>query len=263
MDGEKSELLLFNKEVAPRGFKYRLYFVTLPSLKERSPRIQRLVCTRSRYFKDASLGKVYDVTCRQNILKTLYETGEEILSEEDYANLISEKERLFYRAQPATPFRPLYSNAYNGCYYAFDDVKRITSYREDAFPSVMYSTLYALCHLLCLVIPFAAFAWSIFAVAQIPRASLIEYWRRFWLLPVYYFAAVPFMIYLMTLFWAFTDTALLKRDCFKWRALKRHAYTTGGMRKGTSLHAKQKTRLIKYGLVTGGLYFITLLLVLL
>jgi len=264
MNWETEDLLLFNKEVASRGFKYRLYFVLLPSLKAGIPKIRRFICLRPKSFRSAALGKVYDVSYRKRFLKTLYETGEEFLNEDDYRYLIGEKDRLFRRSQPVSAFSSLHpANTSGGCYYPFDDLRQLTSYRAPFAAACFYRLLYALCLLLSLLLPFAAFAWSIYEVSAMQQAALPETGRHFWVLPVYYFASVPLMLFLMTLFTTLTDVCLLRFNGFKWMVLKKHAYITGGMRKGVCLHKKQKTRLLTYGLFTGGLYITGLAMILL
>lgn len=255
---------MFNKEISQKGFKYRLYFASLPCSGVPRPDIRRLISTRRKDFNSAALGKVYDISYKKNFLKAMYETGEEIISEADYQKLIDRRDRIFKRDQTVSAFRRLHAaSASGGNYYTFEEFRQLASYRPEPAYTAFCHTVHSLCVLICLILPAVVFSYSLFWIFSRPQPSLTAYTASFWRLPVYYFASVPFLIYLMTLFTVLAESALMRIDRFRWMILKRHAYLTGGMRRGVTLHRAQKYRLLWYGLITGGLYLVILLLVLL
>ncbi len=250
----KPDLLLFSKEIAPRGFKYRLYFVYLPTLKNGIPRIHRLICKKRSLFAKAELGKVYQASYKKVFLKSLDETGEADLAENHYRVLLDRRNERFKRSYTLSAFDKLQTeHLFGNAYYTFEETRQILSFKPSLLNLCGCQILRLLILLLSLLIPMAAFILSFYYFTAVFEHAA-NYLFGYLLLPFYYFLAVPFLIFLMILFTTLSEGMLLRLDYFRWIMLQRQIYSTGGMRRGITLHKKQKSRLLLYGLITGGLY---------
>ena len=67
---KKENMLLFSKERAAGSYKYRLYFTPVPSLKEETPRVYRLIVKRKKFFDALYIDTIYDLEYKDLVIKT-------------------------------------------------------------------------------------------------------------------------------------------------------------------------------------------------
>lgn len=247
---EKPNLILFGKEISPEGFKYRLDFADEKTLDLKHPKVFQMICLRKERFCGCELGKVYDVSSRKNILLTMSEAGDIEITEDVFEKLLKQRDNLM-RHKTLSPFFPSYANQK---YYTFEEIKNIMALKSNRITEFYCNGLCALLHFISIAIPFALFLYS--AIFYYMDFLPSKFWHAdyYMLLPVYYFLSVPLMIYLMTLFYTLSDIFLLHNNYFKPVLIQKETYRNGGLRQGSILSQKQKSRLLFYGILFSGAY---------
>lgn len=257
---EKSDLILFGKQIVREGLKYRLYFADEKTLDKPHPQLYQMICLRKKKFCGCELGKVYDVSYRKHILHTMSEAGDIEITEDVFQKLLNQRDDLM-RHKLLSPFFRSY--AANPKYYTFEEIKSIMALKPKKSTKFYCNGLCTFLHLLSCIIPFLLFLYS--AVYYYMEFLPSKFWHAnyFMLLPVYYFLSIPFMIYLMTLFYLLADSFLLHNNYLKPVFIQKEAYKSGGIRQGSLLNQKQKSRLLLYGILFGGAYLVFWLVMLL
>lgn len=257
---EKSNLLLFGKEIAREGFRYRLYFADGDTLNSENPNLYTMTCLRKKTFSDCDLGKVYNVSYRRKFLNSMSEAAEIGVTEDVFQKLMKHRD-ILKGPQPVSAFIRSYSG--NKSYYTFDEIRRITAYKPVRVKEFWCNGLCSVLYFLCFILPFISFLFSAIYFYMDLLPSKFWHARYFFLLPAFYFLSVPLLIYIMTLLYTLSNSLLLHYERFMAISIKKEALRNGGLRQSILLNQKQKSHLILYGILLGSVNLIFWLIILL
>ena len=263
---QKSELgglLLFSMERGRYPYRYRLYFAELDTIDGKRPVIHRLKVNSRRRFFSFALGGIYNISCSRITIKTVEHTGSYNLSDMDYYRLVDARDLLFLDDKSAR-FIGLADEQYDPreYYYSFSAYRQLLEYAPPFWNRALVNGCKLIVYLLCLFIPVALYLLFLFSISNSLTGSGTLTVSRVFAVPIAALGTFPFLLWMMTAVYAVSETLLLNIRSLRYHMLRSYALRWAGMRKSCYIEPSQKRALLKSGLITGGIFLVTLLLVL-
>jgi hypothetical protein len=250
---KKNRLLLFKKVKTSEYAPYRLYFAEVSTLNEGTPQIYTLPCAKKKVFDAGIPGGVYDINFKHARLRAMSEAASIEIAESDYQRLVCQDSVAFHGDVSALHKK---KPAYGPVYYTFYEIRRIFSFHPDARQSALCLGILQTTRFLSMVLPLLLFAWTAYGYFYLYLPARYFGPVYFLLPPLFYFASMPFIIFLMTFFYHLSEDMLLHNNLMKWYMVREYIHRTGGQRMGIRLHVRQKKQLLWFGLITVVIYIL-------
>ena len=251
----KENMLLFSKEWAAKPYKYRLYFTPVSSLSEETPRVYRLIVRRKKVFDAFELGKVYTLTCKHVHIADYTQTDDFALSEKDYTRLLETRDLKFIEPRTAAELRAMHKPYFSmDKYYTFAETREILSYDLPLERRISITLLNGTFNMLAFLIPFALYFLILYLyvrkVLDAPGTMLGDTLN----VPLIAVGTLPFIIFIMTVLYSLSEILMLNLDFSRWYTLKKYTLKWGGIRKSIYVENKDKSRLIRLGIITFSIF---------
>ena len=78
--------------------------------------------------------------------------------------------------------------------------------------------------------------------------------------PIVAMGALPLIVYMMFVLYTFSELLMLNLNFSKWYVLKKYTLAWGGIRKSVFLEDHDKKRLIKFSIITGSIFVVTIII---
>ena len=247
---QRDDMLLFSKERTTGANRYRLYFTTLASLNEETPRVFRLLVRTPFTFNKFEMGRVYSLTYRKiHILN--YEAKEEFnLQEAHFTKLLQTRDLKFMDKKTSAALRAMDKPRFSkDRYYSFEETKEIVNYKLDFLSRVAVSVFTAVLTGFAFVIPFALYGLMLFLMIR-GQAEMTGFSSGALALPIMGIGALPVTVFTMSVLFMLSELALLRIDFTKWSVLKKYTLSWGGMRKSVFFEISDVRYLKKFGIVS-------------
>ena len=248
---ERDDMLLFSKERVTGPHRYRLYFTTVSSLKDETPRVFRLLVRTPFTFIKFKIGTVYSLVYRRLHIFDAKPLEEVELSEELFLRLLHTRDLKFMDKKTSARLRALDKALVSeDRYYSFSEMKQIVNYHPDFLTMVAVSAFCGVFFGLALLIPFGLYGCllSLLTGGQLAAEGFSS---QALAIPIMGIGALPITIYIMSVLYALSEFALLRIDFTKRNVLKRYALASGGIRKSFFFELSDIRYLKKFGIVSG------------
>lgn len=248
---ERENMLLFSKERVSGLYRYRLYFTPLPSLREDTPRVFRLLVRLPFAFDRFEIGRVYKLGySKVHILS--FEPQETFnLLEEDFTKLLQTRDLKFMDKRTSAVLRSVDEpSSLKDRYYTFDEMREIVNYQQDFLTTVAVGTFSSVLTGAALLLPFGLYALMLYLLAK-GQLAIEGFSGRALALPIMGIGALPVTLFLMSVLFALSELALLRIDFTKWSLLKKYTLAWGGIRKSFFLEESDIRYLKRFGLASG------------
>lgn len=253
---ERENMLLFSKERIGGPNRYRLYFTTLKTLGDESPRVFRLLVRTPFTFNKFEIGKVYKLSYNKVHIKK-FEAGEDFnLSEENFKSLLQTRDIKFMDKKTSAVLR---TKETRDRYYSFEETKEIINYTPDFLSRVAIAVFTFFMSGIAFLIPFAMYVAGLFLLIK-GQINIEGFSTKALVLPILGMGALPLVVFLMSGLYMFSELALMRIEFTKWSILKRYTLAWGGMRKSIFLEISDFTYLKKFGIVSLSIFAATVLI---
>jgi len=248
---QRDDMLLFSKERTSGSNRYRLYFTTLSSLIDETPRVFRLLVRTPFTFAKFEMGRVYTLTYRKIHIKEFTQKEEFNLQEAHFTKLLQTRDLKFMDKKTSAALRSIDKSHFSkDRYYSFAETKEIVNYKLDFLSRVAVAVFSALMTGFAFLLPFAMYAYMLFLLIR-GQMGLTGYSSRALVLPIMGIGALPTTVFLMSVLFMLSELALLRIEFTKWSVLKRYTLSWGGMRKSIFFEISDVKYLKKFGIVSG------------
>jgi len=243
-----SNALLFNKEIGPRPYKYRLFFAV--ENEEGQTEIHRLYVYSPRHFKQMTLGGTYNIACRGIRIVSAEHLSTEILSDALYFRLIDLKDLEFMENRDAKRFG-IFSDDYDPSefYYTFKTYKSLAEYNPPFGLKFSVYLLKMLGYILSMFIPVGLYILGIYSISLLSETTSVSVFHAI-AIPIAATLTLPVILWMINALHTFLDTCLLSIPAFREHMLSIYALRWGGFKKNISLSKEQKRYYAKFGLIS-------------
>lgn len=247
---ERENMLLFSKERVPGVNRYRLYFTTLSSLNDETPRVFRLLVRTPFTFNKFQIGRVYTLVYHNvHILK--YTPAETFnLQESHFIKLLQTRDLKFMDKKTSAALRSMEKPYFSkDRYYSFEETKDIVNYNPDFLTKVAVTAFSVVLTGIAFLLPFALYALMLFLLIK-GQMGIVGYSSKALVLPIMGIGALPITLFMMSILFTLSELALLRIDFTKWSVLKKYTLAWGGMRKSIFFEISDIKYLKKFGIVS-------------
>ena len=256
----RENMLLFSKEKAYGTNRYRLYFTPISSLKDETPRVFRLLLWTPFSFAKFDVGRVYTLTYSKFHILDFQPKEEFNLSEEHYTKLLQTRDLKFMDKKTSAILRAMDQPTFSkDRYYSFNETKEIVNYRPDFLMNVAVGAFSAVISGLAFLIPFCAYAVMLIMLIS-GQSALVGFSSKSLVLPIMGIGALPVTMFLMSILFVLSEFLLMRIDFTKWSVLKKYTLVWGGIRKSFFFEVRDIRYLKKFGIVSGTVLAVTVLL---
>ncbi|MFA5675499.1 MAG: hypothetical protein WDA65_03160 [Christensenellales bacterium] len=258
---ERENMLLFSKERFAGLYRYRLYFTSISSLRDETPRVFRLLVKTPFSFNKFEIGRVYKLTY-VNVHIHSFEPNETFnLQEDDFSKLLQTRDFKFMDKKTSAVLRNVDEPKAKDRYYSYEEMRDIINYKQDLLTAVATGTVSAVITGAALLIPFGLYALMLYLIIS-GQMSMAGYTSKSLALPIMGIGALPAVLFCMSALYALSELVLLRIDFTKWNLLKKYTLSWGGIRKSFYFEESDIRYLKKFGLISGVVFAVTLLLAL-
>lgn len=254
----KENCMLFSKQCCHKSYKYRLYFVYLPSLFTDTPRIHRFVVKNRSVFFRFTPGNVYTLYYNRIILKDAELEESYPLTDEEYAGLMELRDIIFPCDDVLDELSLTGDMTFFEKYYSFSEYKKLLSYKTTQSESLATVLINWAFNALSVLIPAAMFILYITSILSLTSASIGS--SDVLAVPLVIVLAFPFIIFLITLLFTLSNACLYRLDYTKWVLIKRFLLKYGGYRNNFFITRNQRNNLIRFGIISGVIFIGSLIL---
>ena len=253
---ERENMLLFSKERIGGPNRYRLYFTSLETLSDETPRVFRLLVRTPFTFNKFEIGTVYKLSYNKVHIKK-FEPGEEFnLREDHFSRLLETRDLKFMDIKTSAALRSLDSR---DRYYSFEETKEIINYTPDFLSRVAIAVFTFFLSGIAFLIPFAMYAVMLFLLIK-GQLTLVGFTSKSLVLPVLGIGALPMVIFIMSALYMLSELALMRIELTKWSVLKRYTLAWGGMRKSIFLEMSDFKYLKKFAIIAASVLAATVII---
>lgn len=248
---ERENMLLFSKERTAGTNRYRLYFTTVSSLRDETPRVFRLLVRTPFAFARFKIGRMYTLVYSGVFITEQHPQEEFNLSEEHYSKLLQTRDIKFIDKKTSAALRSIERpRFYSDRYYSFRETKEIINYSPDFLTHVAVSTFSFFISGLAFLIPFFLYSYMLFAMIR-SRVAAGGFSTGTLAIPIMGIGALPITMFCMFLLFSLSEFALLRIDFTRWSVLKNYTLAWGGIRKSFFFEANDIQYLKKFGIISG------------
>jgi hypothetical protein len=257
---ERENMLLFSKERTAGPNRYRLYFTTVSSLRDETPRVFRLLVRMPFTFNKFEIGRLYTLVY-SGVYITEHRPEEEFnLSEEHYSKLLQTRDLKFIDKKTSAALRSIERPRFSSDrYYSFRETKEIINFRPDFLTQVAVSTFSFFISGLAFLIPFFLYTYMIYAMIK-GQVAVAGFSTGTLAVPIRGLGALPLTMFCMLVLFSLSEFALLRIDFTRWSILKNYTLAWGGIRKSFFFEVNDVQYLKKFGIVSGAALAVCIIL---
>lgn len=243
-----SNALLFNKEIGPRPYKYRLFFAV--ESEDGQTEIHRLYVRSARHFRQMALGGTYNITYRGIRILSAEHLSTEILSDALYFRLIDLRDLEFMENRDAKRFG-IFADEYDPSefYYSFKTYKSLVEYNPSFGLKLAVYLLKMLGYILSMFIPVGLYILGIYSISLLSETTSVSVFHAI-AFPIAAILTLPIILWMINAMHTFLDTCLLSIAAFREHMLSTYALRWGGFKKNIALSKEQRRYYAKFGLVS-------------
>ncbi len=248
---ERENMLLFSKERAAGANRYRLYFTTVSSLRDETPRVFRMLVRTPFAFNKFEIGRIYTLVYGGVYISEYHPQEEFNLSEEHYSKLLQTRDIKFIDKKTSAALRSIERPRFSSDrYYSFRETKEVINFKPDFLTHVAVSTFSFFISGLAFLIPFFLYSYMIYAMIQ-ARVAIQGFSTRTLAIPIMGIGALPLTMFCMLVLFSLSEFALLRIDFTRWSILKNYTLAWGGIRKSFFFEANDIQYLKRFGIISG------------
>lgn len=255
----KENCLLFSKQCCHKHYKYRLYFVYLPTMYSDTPRIHRFVVRSAKVFNACKLGDVYTLYYKKIKIKEMEFEESYPLTDEEYMALMDLRDYIFPCEEILDELNLSEEMSFHEKYHSLSEYRKILSYPTQVSEHIATLAINTLVNALSMIIPALLFVLYVFNYALALTNNNVGS-NDMLALPLIIVLVLPFVIFLMTLLYHVGNAALYKFPYTKWVLIKRHLVKYGGYRNQFFLTRNQLKKLISFGIISGLVFVASMIL---
>lgn len=257
MNGKVREnMLLFSKERIGGPNRYRLYFTTLETLADDTPRVFRLLVRTPFTFNKFEIGRVYKLVYNKVHIKS-FEAGDDFnLQEVHFARLIQTRDLKFMDKKTSAALR---SKEDRDRYYSFEETKEIVNYTPDFLSRVAIGVFTFFMSGIAFLIPFVLYSLMLFFLIR-GQLNLVGFTSSSLVLPVLGIGALPMTVFMMAALYMLSELALMRIEFTRWSVLKRYTLAWGGIRKSIFLEISDFKYLKKFAIIASSILAATIII---
>lgn len=256
---QRDNMLLFSKEKTTGVNRYRLYFTTLSTLDDDTPRVFRLLVRTPFTFNKFEMGRVYTLTYRKTHIRKFGPKEEFNLQEAHFTKLLRTRDLKFMDKKTSAALRAMDKPHFSkDRYYSFEETKEIVNYKMDFLSRVASATVSAVMTGFAFLLPFAIYAYMLYLLIR-GQMDIDGYSSRALVLPIMGIGALPMTVYVMSVLFMLSELALLRIDFTKYSVLKKYTLAWGGMRKSIFFEISDIRYLRKFGIVSAAVLIVSII----
>jgi hypothetical protein len=257
---ERENMLLFSKERTTGTYRYRLYFTTVSSLRDDTPRVFRLLVRTPFAFSRFEIGRIYTLVYSRVYIIEQHPQEEFNLSEEHYSKLLQTRDLKFIDKKTSAALRSIEKPRFSSDrYYSFRETKEIINFKPDFLTHVAVSTFSFFISGLAFLIPFCLYTYMIYAMIN-SRVAVAGFSTKALAIPIMGIGALPLTMFCMLVFFSLSEFALLRIDFTRWSILKNYTLAWGGIRKSFFFETNDVQYLKRFGIVSGAALAVSIIL---
>jgi hypothetical protein len=258
----RENMLLFSKERINNPNRYRLYFTTLKSLGDETPRVFRLLVRTPFSFNKFEIGRVYTLVYNKVHISE-FKPGEMFnLQESHFTTLMETRDIKFMDKKTSAALRSIESGrSSKDRYYSFEETREIINYTPDLGSRFAIGIFTFLLSGVAFLIPFLMYAYMLFLLIR-GQLNLIGYSSKALVLPILGIGALPVTVFIMSVLFMLSELALMRIEFTKWSVLKRYTLAWGGMRKSIFMEISDFKYLKKFGIVAASVLVVAVVVAL-
>ena len=202
-----SNALLFNKEVGPRPYKYRLFFAV--QTEDGQQEIHRLYVRSRKRFHELKLGGTYHIRYSGIRITGAEHLSTEVLSDALYFRLIDLKDLQFMGNRDAKRFG-IFEDEYDPSefYYTFKTYKSLVEYDPPFGLKLSVYLLKMLAYIISMFIPIGLYILGIYSISLLSETTTVSVFHAI-AIPIAATLSLPIILWMINALHTFLDTALL------------------------------------------------------